>query len=105
MLRRHSPAFSISQFSAECRADAGKIYSAAVYGVDAYFSKQHCKLTQDSQELIQVAMNELNLSARAYDHILKVSRAIADLDSRPTSHPSTSAKRFNNRTLDRTLWV
>jgi hypothetical protein len=30
--------FSISQFSAECRADAGKIYSAAVYGVDAYFS-------------------------------------------------------------------
>ena len=52
-----------------------------------------------------MAMNELNLNARPYDHILKVSRTIADLDGRPTSHPSTSAKRFNNRTLDRTLWV
>jgi magnesium chelatase family protein len=49
--------------------------------------KQHCKLTQDSQELIQVAMNELNLSARAYDHILKVSRAIADLDGKADISP------------------
>jgi predicted ATPase with chaperone activity len=44
--------------------------------------KQHCKLTQDSQELIRVAMSELNLSARAYDRILKVSRTIADLDDK-----------------------
>ena len=41
--------------------------------------KQHCKLGSDSQELIRVAMTELNLSARAYDRILKVSRTIADL--------------------------
>src|SRR5262249_29139615 len=32
--------------------------------------KQYCKLKQDSQELIRVAMSELNLSARAYDRIL-----------------------------------
>jgi magnesium chelatase family protein len=44
--------------------------------------KQHCKLTQDSQELIRVVMSELNLSARAYDRILKVSRTIADLDDK-----------------------
>ena len=44
--------------------------------------KQHCKLSQDSQELIRVAMSELNLSARAYDRILKVSRTIADLDGK-----------------------
>ena len=57
--------------------------------------KQHCKLGQDSQELIRVAMSELNLSARAYDRILKVSRTIADLDgktgdrarARQRSHP------------------
>ena len=44
--------------------------------------KQHCKLTTDSNELIRVAMSELNLSARAYDRILKVSRTIADLDGK-----------------------
>src|SRR5436190_1234165 len=42
--------------------------------------KQHCKLSDESQELIRVAMTELNLSARAYDRILKVSRTIADLE-------------------------
>src|SRR5689334_16477032 len=36
--------------------------------------KEHCRLTIDSSELIRVAMTELNLSARAYDRILKVSR-------------------------------
>ena len=36
--------------------------------------KQHCRLGEESQELIRVAMTELNLSARAYDRILKVSR-------------------------------
>jgi magnesium chelatase family protein len=51
--------------------------------------KQYGKLSQDSQELIRVAMSELNLSARAYDRILKVSRTIADLDGKTTSHLST----------------
>ena len=49
--------------------------------------KQYCKLTQDSQDLIRVAMNELNLSARAYDRILKVSRTIADLDGKAEVSP------------------
>ena len=41
--------------------------------------KLYCKLSDESQELIRVAMTELNLSARAYDRILKVARTIADL--------------------------
>jgi len=44
--------------------------------------KQHCKLGGDSCELICVAMIELNLSASAYDRILKVSGIIADLESK-----------------------
>src|SRR5438128_2636943 len=49
--------------------------------------KLHCKLGADSQELIRVAMTELNLSARAYDRILKVSRTIADLDGAEAISP------------------
>ena len=78
--------------------------------------KQHCKLTQDSQELIRVAMSELNLSARAYDRILKVSRTIADLDDKSASRTDSSrgeidispehvSEAIQYRTFDRTLWV
>jgi magnesium chelatase family protein len=67
--------------------------------------KQHCRLTADSNELIRVAMNELNLSARAYDRILKVSRTIADLDSSEEIRPDHVSEAIQYRTFDRTLWV
>jgi magnesium chelatase family protein len=67
--------------------------------------KQHCKLNQDSQELIRVAMNELNLSARAYDRILKVSRTIADLDDKIDIAPEHVSEAIQYRTFDRTLWI
>jgi magnesium chelatase family protein len=49
--------------------------------------KQYCKLSDESQELIRVAMTELNLSARAYDRILKVARIVADLAQSDTITP------------------
>jgi magnesium chelatase family protein len=67
--------------------------------------KQHCKLSPDSQELIRVAMSELNLSARAYDRILKVSRTIADLDQKAEIAPEHVSEAIQYRTFDRTLWV
>ena len=67
--------------------------------------KQHCKLSQDSQELIRVAMSELNLSARAYDRILKVSRTIADLAGADAITPEHVSEAIQYRTFDRTLWV
>ncbi len=67
--------------------------------------KQHCKLSADSQELIRVAMTELNLSARAYDRILKVSRTIADLDGAEAITPEHVSEAIQYRTFDRTLWV
>ena len=67
--------------------------------------KEHCRLDEESQELLKMAMTELNLSARAYDRILKVSRTIADLDhaERVQSHHVSEAIQY--RSLDRQLWV
>ena len=67
--------------------------------------KQHCKLSEESQELIRVAMTELHLSARAYDRILKVSRTIADLDGKNDISPEHVSEAIQYRTFDRTLWV
>ena len=67
--------------------------------------KVHCKLEDDSQELLKMAMTELNLSARAYDRILKVARTIADLagSDRLTSDHLSEAIQY--RSLDRQLWA
>jgi len=67
--------------------------------------KTHCKLSDESQDLIRVAMNELNLSARAYDRILKVSRTIADLSGADAITPDHVSEAIQYRTFDRTLWV
>jgi magnesium chelatase family protein len=67
--------------------------------------KAHCKLPDEAQELIRIAMTELNLSARAYDRILKVSRTIADLDCSEEITPEHVSEAIQYRTFDRTLWV
>lgn len=56
-------------------------------------------------DLLRTAMTRLNLSARAYDRILKVARTIADLDN---SGPVTSthlAEAISYRNLDRESWA
>jgi magnesium chelatase family protein len=67
--------------------------------------KQHCKLDDESQELIRVAMTELNLSARAYDRILKVSRTLADLHLSDKITADHVSEAIQYRTFDGTLWV
>src|SRR5438045_7169839 len=67
--------------------------------------KQYCKLNDESQELIRVAMTELNLSARAYDRILKVSRTVADLQGVEDITSEHVSEAIQYRTFDRTLWV
>ncbi len=54
--------------------------------------KQHCKLNDESQELIRVAMTQLNLSARAYNRILKVARTVADFEPLATTLAATSGR-------------
>jgi magnesium chelatase family protein len=66
--------------------------------------KANCKLDSESKELLHRAMEELNLSARAYDRILKVARSIADLGASESIRPPHLLEAIQYRTLDRNLW-
>ena len=67
--------------------------------------KEFCDINAASQNLIKNAMEKLNLSARAYDRILKVSRTIADLANCIDIKSEHLAEAIQYRSLDREGWV
>lgn len=64
-----------------------------------------CKLNSESQQLLKMAMTKLNLSARAYDRILKVARTIADLEKNKSITSEHIAEAIQYRSLDREGWA
>ena len=63
--------------------------------------RRYCKIDDQGQELLKIAITKLGLSARAYDRILKVARTIADLEHCLEIKPEHISEAIQYRSLDR----
>jgi magnesium chelatase family protein len=73
--------------------------------MDSGLLKKICSIERAGSMLLKSAMEKLNLSARAYDRILKVSRTIADLDEKEEIRTEHLAEAIQYRSLDRESWA
>ncbi len=84
-------------------SDQPGIYANAQ--MDSSMLKKICMIEKTGSLLLKTAMEKLNLSARAYDRILKVSRTIADLDCKEEIGTEHLAEAIQYRSLDRESWA
>lgn len=73
--------------------------------LDSRLVRKVCQIDETGQKLLKTAMQKLQLSARAYDRILKVSRTIADLDNSEEIGLTHLSEAIQFRSLDRANWV
>ena len=66
--------------------------------------RQHCEIDSAGKNLLKRAMENVGLSARAYDRILKVARTVADLEESDSIQAHHLAEAINYRSLDRENW-
>ena len=72
--------------------------------MDSRLLRKYARAEPAAIHMLGEAMNRLNLSARAYDRILKVARTIADMDRSDTIRPGHIAEAIGYRSLDRASW-
>jgi magnesium chelatase family protein len=66
--------------------------------------REFCATSDETLEMLRVAMHEMKLSARAYDRIMKVARTIADLAGSEKLTADHVGEAVQFRSLDRQLW-
>lgn len=66
--------------------------------------KAHCAVDEHTLDLLKLAMAEMQMSARAYDRILKVARTIADLNGQDKISADNVSEACQFRSLDRQIW-
>lgn len=67
--------------------------------------RRHCPLDPDGEAVLRSAVEDLGLSARAHDRILRVARTVADLGGADRIGAGHLAEAVGYRTLDRKLWA
>lgn len=72
--------------------------------MESHLIRKYCAISAAGNVLLKSAMDKLNLSARAYDRILKVSRTIADLSESEDIQIEHLAEAIHYRSLDRENW-
>jgi magnesium chelatase family protein len=82
--------------------ERGKLYANGA--MQAAQIRKYCGVNSEVKELLRSAIQQLGLSARAYDRILKLSRTIADLAGSEEIQVPHVAEAIQYRTLDRRLW-
>ena len=102
---RSAPAlWSLASASASVFQKAGeKIYANAQMTTRQI--RAYCELSADAERLLERAMQQQGLTARAHDRILKVARTIADLEGAEGLSVAHLAEAIQYRTLDRSYWA
>ncbi len=85
------------------KAHKEKIYANAQMNTRQI--RAFCELGQDAERLLERAMQQQGLTARAHDRILKVARTIADLEGAESLSVAHLAEAIQYRTLDRSYWA
>jgi magnesium chelatase family protein len=90
--------------SQQTRFSTGKTQTFCNAHMTAKQIQKHCALQAEGKALLSAAITTMNLSARAYDRILKVARTIADLAGEEQIGVAHIAEAVQYRALDRKFW-